>query len=49
MAMGYVAEGLGYRTMWTTVCALLLAGFAASFRLSEGARPPAPGGRVKLT
>jgi MFS family permease len=40
MAMGYVAEGLGYRAMWTVVTALLLCGHAASFRLREGpARP----------
>jgi MFS family permease len=40
MAFGYVAHGLGYRVMWTTLTALLVAGFLASFRLRIGYSPP---------
>lgn len=39
MVFGYVAHGLGYRVMWSTLTALLLAGFLASFRLRVGYRP----------
>ncbi len=44
IAMGYVAEGFGYRVMWTAVTALLLVGYVASFRLREG-----PGRTVAVT
>ena len=40
MAFGYVAHGLGYRVMWTTLTVLLVAGFLASFRLRIGYSPP---------
>jgi MFS family permease len=39
MVFGYVAHGLGYRVMWSTLTALLLVGFLASFRLRVGYRP----------
>jgi MFS family permease len=39
MAFGYVAHGLGYRVMWTTLTLLLVAGFLASVRLRVG-HPP---------
>jgi MFS family permease len=39
MAFGYVAHGLGYRVMWTTLTLLLVTGFLASLRLRIG-HPP---------
>ncbi|HET7876049.1 MAG TPA: MFS transporter, partial [Methylomirabilota bacterium] len=43
IAFGYVAHGLGYRVMWTTLAALLLAGSLVSLRLRAGSGPhPVP-------
>jgi MFS family permease len=39
MAFGYVAHGLGYRIMWSTLTLLLVSGFLASFRLRVGYLP----------
>ncbi len=39
MAFGYVAHGLGYRIMWSTLTLLLVSGFFASFRLRVGYVP----------
>jgi MFS family permease len=36
MVFGYVAHGLGYGVMWSTLTLLLLAGFVLSFRLRVG-------------
>jgi len=36
MVFGYVAHGLGYAVMWSTLMLLLLAGFVLSFRLRVG-------------
>ncbi len=42
MVFGYVAHGLGYGAMWSTLTLLLLAGFALSFRLRVGYAVKAP-------
>jgi MFS family permease len=42
MVFGYVAHGLGYAVMWSTLTLLLLAGFALSFRLRVGYAVKAP-------
>jgi MFS family permease len=39
MVFGYVAHGLGYRIMWSTLTLLLVSGFFASFRLRVGYLP----------
>jgi MFS family permease len=39
MAFGYVAHGLGYRVMWSTLALVLLSGFLVSFRLRVGYSP----------
>jgi MFS family permease len=36
MVFGYIAHGLGYFVMWTTLTVLLAAGFGLSFRLRVG-------------
>jgi MFS family permease len=40
IAFGYVAHGLGYRVMWSTLALLLLTGFLASVRLRPGHASP---------
>ena len=42
MVFGYVAHGLGYAVMWSTLTLLLLAGFVLSFRLRVGYAVKAP-------
>jgi len=42
MAFGYVAHGLGYGVMWSTLTLLLAAGFLSSFRLRIGYPPRQP-------
>jgi MFS family permease len=42
MVFGYVAHGLGYAVMWSTLTFLLLAGFVLSFRLRVGYAVKAP-------
>ena len=42
MVFGYVAHGLGYPVMWSTLTLLLLAGFVLSFRLRVGYAVKAP-------
>ena len=42
MVFGYVAQGLGYAVMWSTLTFLLLAGFVLSFRLRVGYAVKAP-------
>jgi DHA1 family multidrug resistance protein-like MFS transporter len=39
MAFGYVAHGLGYRIMWSTLTLMLVAGFLLSVRLRVGHSP----------
>jgi MFS family permease len=39
MAFGYVAQGFGYRVMWSVLATLLASGFCASLRLRVGFSP----------
>jgi MFS family permease len=39
VAFGYVAHGLGYRTMWALLSGVLAIGFAVSLRLAPGRAP----------